>query len=325
MRDFRELDLIVLLVCLILSWFFSGIETGLISLNKLRLHHMVRHKVRGSDILQWFLQRPDAILGTTLVGNNIVNTAAASFAASLGLRYGGAWGSLIASALLTVTLLVFCEYFPKAWFQSHAAHRSLLFAPALRVTHRLLRPLSLPLMVFVRRVFPLARAKTVSAEALVTREDIVHLARQSRDSGILTAAEHKMIHEVMELKTKPCRELMIPRDRMVCVNEDAPVGELIELARAKEFNRFPVFNPVKKTFVGLVHIFDVLAVAELEGKRVADFMRPPQFVADYMPADHALPRMRVTHQPMMLVSNDRFEVIGLITLEDVLDEVVGAL
>ena len=112
---------------------------------------------------------------------------------------------------------------------------------------------------------------------------------------------------------------------MVYIRQDAPVAELLELARAREINRFPVQDPEKKAFVGIVHIFDVLADANSADKQVRDYMRPCQFVADHAPVDHILPRMRVTRQHMILVTDDRFEVIGLVTLEDVVGEVIGAL
>jgi putative hemolysin len=198
--------LLLLLFCLMAEWFFAGIETGLISINRLRLRHLVRRKVPGADIIQFFLQNPDALLGTTLVGTNIAVTVSSVIAAGVGARIAGGVGSLVADLLITLVILVFCEYFPKAWFQSHPASRSLPFAPLLKYSRLVLLPISVPLMAVVKFLIPL-RNHAQKTQPFVTREEIVHLASEGRSSGILTSAEHKMIHEVIQLKTKTCREI----------------------------------------------------------------------------------------------------------------------
>lgn len=316
---------ILLLACLAGAWFFSGIETGLVAINPLRLHHLVRRKVPGAETLQTFLQNVDVLLGTTLVGTNLSITIASTLAVNLGLDALGAPGGWLASATITIVLVVFCEYFPKAWFQAFPSHRVLPFAPILKVSRWALSPISLPLMGLVRLLTPGRPREAEKSRPLVTREEIVHLAGEGKTNGLLTPAEHRMIHEVIELKTKTCREIMTPRERMVFIHQDTPAAELLELARTREINRFPVFDPEKKTFVGIVHIFDILADEHNADKQVREYMRPCQFVADHAPVDHLLPRMRVSRQHMMLVTDDRFEVIGLVTLEDVVDEVIGSL
>lgn len=315
---------LLLLVCLIGAAFFSGIETGLVALNRLRLQHLVRRQVKGAAILQSFVQHPDRLLGTTLVGTNLCVTAASTLAVLIGEHMAGRLGAMIATAAMTFIILVFAEYVPKAWFQSFPAMRSLPMAPLLKWSRWMLSPLSVPLMFIVRAITPIAAGPS-SREPRVTREEILHLVSEGRASGMLTPAEHRMIHEIIALQTKTCRQIMTPRERMVFVITTTRVDELVELARKVEFNRYPVYDEEKKKFVGIVHVFDPLADPEAGSKTVAAYMRPAQFVGDYLPVDHVLPRMRVTQQPMMLVTDDRFEVIGLVTQEDVLDEVVGHL
>lgn len=315
--------LLLIVLCLAGEWFFSGMETGLVSMNRLRLQHLVRRKVPGAQILQRFVRNTDQLLGTTLVGTNICVTTSSTLAVGLGLRAFGPAGSWLASAAITLLILIFAEYSSKAWFQAFPAMRSLPFARPLQYARYLLAPISIPLMAVVRVLVPAPKRSETTAHPVVTREEIVHLAAEGKTAGMLTPAEHKMIHEVIQLQSKTCREIMVPREKIVFVQRAMPVSELIELARSKVFNRFPVYDPDKKKFVGIVHMFDVLADPESGSKTAADYMRPPQFIGDYTPVDHILPRMRVTRQPLVLVTNDRFEVIGLVTQEDVLDEVVG--
>lgn len=315
----------IICASLVAAWFFAGIETGLISINRLRLQHLARRGVAGASVLQFFLQRPDALLGTTLVGTNIAVTVAAVVAASLAGRAWGAPGTMLADAAVTLLVLVFCEYFSKAWFQSSPVPRTLPFAKVLQYARLALLPLSAPLMALVRLFLPLRRAEAENAQPLITREEIVHLASEGKASGILTAAEHHMIHEVMQLTSKPCRQIMTPRDRIVSVPPDLPAPEVLNLAYLRDLGWLPIYDPSRKQFTGVVNVVDVLGDSAHPSRRAADYALPPQFVADYMPVDHVLPRMRVTRQPIVFVCDDRMEVIGLVTLDDVLDEIIGRL
>ena len=316
-------EIFLLLFCLAGSAFFAGVETGVISINRLRLQHLVRRHVRGAQIIRHFLTHSDLLLGTTLIGTNLLHVVSAVLAASIGQHLGGAAGAAAAGLLLLVVTLVCCEYIPKAWFQAAPARRTLPFAPLLRATAWFLRPLSFLVNHVVRWTLPRRDAKEVEDKMLVSREELLHLAREGEQSGVLTRHESEMIHGVFELTHKTCATLMTPRDKMAVVPATATPEEILALARGREFNRLPVLDPVQKAFVGVVHVFDVLADDAPAGKTAADYMRPPQLVASYLPVDHLLPRMRVTRQPLFLVTDDRYEVIGLITLEDVLREVTG--
>ena len=312
-----------LFICLLGSAFFAGIETGVISINRLRLQHLVRRQVPGAQIIRHFLTHSDLLLGTTLIGTNLLHVVSAVLAASIGHGLFGAPGAVAAGALLAIVILVFCEYIPKAWFQAAPARRTLPFARLLRAASWILRPLTFVVTAIIRGILPRRDTKRVDDKMLVSREELLHLAREGEQSGVLTKHESEMIHGVFELTHKTCSVLMTPRDKMAIVPATATPEEILALARVREFNRLPVFDAAQKSFVGIVHIFDILSDDAPGGKTAADYMRPPQLVASYLPVDHLLPRMRVTRLPLFLVTDDRYEVIGLITLEDVLREVTG--
>ena len=317
------LQLILLLACLAGSAFFAGIETGIISINRLRLQHLVRRQVPGAQIIRNFLAHPDRLLGTTLIATNLLHVIKAVLAASIGFQLYGPAGSAAAGFLLLLVMLVFAEYIPKAWFQAAPARRVLPFARLLQGCAWLLAPLTALVNTLLRWAMPRGAGRQVESKMLVTREELLHLAREGARSGVLTPQESEMIHGVFDLTHKTCGTLMTPRDKMASVRVNATSDEILQLARQREFNRMVVFDPAQKTFVGVVHVFDVLADDAPDGKTAADYMRPPQLVASYLPVDHLLPRMRVTRLPLFLVTDDRYEVIGLITLEDVLREVTG--
>lgn len=317
------LEIFLLLFCLAGSAFFAGVETGVISINRLRLQHLVRRQVPGAKTIRDFLTHSDLLLGTTLIGTNLLHVVSAILAASIGRHVAGAAGAAGAGGVLLLAILVCCEYIPKAWFQAAPARRTLPFAGLLRAAATLLRPFSSLVNLVVRAVLPRLDGKGVDDKMLVTREELLHLAREGERSGVLTKHESEMIHGVFDLTHKTCATLMTPRDKMAFVTAAATPAEILALARVREFNRLPVYDPDQKSFVGVVHVFDVLADDAPAGKTAADYLRPPQLVASYLPVDHLLPRMRVTRLPLFLVTDDRYEVIGLITLEDVLREITG--
>ncbi|MDY0149092.1 MAG: CNNM domain-containing protein [Kiritimatiellia bacterium] len=316
-------QLILLAFCLLGAAYFAGIETGIIAINRLRLQHLARRRVRGALIIRNFLAHPDRLLGTTLTATNLLYVISSVTAASLGRRLYGALGTAVAGVLLVILVLVFCEYIPKAFFQASPARRVLPLAHVLQAADWILRPITFLVTTLLHWVMPRDAGRDVEGRMLVSREELLHLAREGTQTGVLTPHESEMIHGIFDLTHKTCETLMTPREKMAVVLSTATAQEILDLARHREFNRLPVYDAAQKTFVGVVHIFDILSDEAQTGKTAADYMRPPQLVASYLPIDHLLPRMRVTRLPLFLVTDDRYEVIGLITLEDVLCEVTG--
>jgi len=313
-----------LLFCLLGSAFAAGIETGIIALNRLRLQHQLRRRVPGARTVRWFLAHPDVLLAATLIATNLFHVGAAVLAAAIGARLGGSTGSAAAGVVLTLVILVGCEYLPKAWFQASPSTRVLPFAPLLRLMAAVLAPLIVPVNALMRFLTRQPASDPDAARLLVSREELLTIAREGVQSGVLTPHETDMIHGVFALTHKTCASLMVPRDRMAAVPADASVAEFLAFARAHAFSRYPIFDPATRAWTGVVHIFDVLAdPSPAPSKTVADYARSPQLVAGYTPADHLLPRMRVTRSPLFLVTDNRYEVVGLITLEDVLQEITG--
>ncbi len=316
-------QLVLLAVCLLGAAFFAGMETGIIAINRLRLQHLVRRQVPGAQIIRNFLAHPERLLSTTLTATNLCYVVSSVLAASIGHQLRGPLGAAAAGIVLILVILVFCEYIPKAFFQASPSRRVLPLARLMQTAAWLLRPVTLVVNAVLRWAMPRDATRQVEGKMLVSREELMHLTREGARSGVLTPHESEMIHGVFDLTHKTCGSLMTPRDKTAFVRADATSAQILELARRREFNRLPVFDPAQKSFVGVVHVFDILSDDAAEGKTAADYMRPPQLVASYLPVDHLLPRMRVTRQPLFLVTDDRYEVIGLITLEDVLCEITG--
>lgn len=312
----------LLLLCLAGSGFFAGIETGIIAVNRLRLRHLMQHGVPGARIIDDFLRRPERLLGTTLIGTNICHVSIAVLSSSLALRSRLPHASLVVGALTTLVLLVFGEYLPKAWFQAFPARRTVPAARLLLAASWVLAPLRWLLAIVVRPLTRLSKATASESQPLLTREEFVHLTRESERSGILSPVETRMIGGVLRIGGIRCRDIMVPADKMASADQRAAVPDLLATARATGFSRFPVRDD-RGQYVGIVNVYDVLADPDAERKTVNDFIRRPQFVAEYDLADHVMPRMRVTRQPLMLTTDTAGRVTGMVTLHDVMEVVFG--
>lgn len=321
----NTLDFMVFLVALVGSAFFSGIETGVVSINRLRLQHLLRRGLHGADIIQRFVDSPDHLLGTTLVGTNLCNVIISVTSASLAVRWLGEPGYWVASLASTMILLMLGEYLPKAWFRAFPAYRVLPFARLLQWSGYLFYPLSSAVMQLAKRLIPPRRDRNESGPSFITREELAFLAREGEQSGALSRDEHRMLHGVMQLSRKTCGDLMIPRGQMITVQPDTPADEMIEISRARRFSRLPIYDPASEQFTGFVHITDVLLSAGKEQGTASDYARPPQRVDTNCPADQLLQRMRVNRQPLALVHDAKKRVTGLISIEDILEEIVGML
>ena len=313
---------LLLFFVLAASAFFAGIETGIISINRLRLQHLARRNVFGAARIRYYITHADILLSTTLIGTNLCHVISAVLTASISYRFGGTLGVVIGGIILMLVTLIGCEYLPKAWFRAAPASRTLPLAGIFHAAALILYPASFLVNQLLRLLLPGERGAGTK-RLLITREELLYLTRESVQSGALTKAEFEMIHGVFQLTHKTCGAIMTPRDKMIVVQHTATVEEAIALARQKSVSRFPVFHTQRQEFIGVIHIFDLLADSDPQNKTVEAYIRRPEFIEAYMPADHLLPRMRLVSQPLFLVNDNRNEVIGLITLEDVLEEITG--
>jgi putative hemolysin len=303
------------------SAIFSGMETAVISTNPIRLRHLIRKKVRGVAQMGYLLHNPEHFLGTVLIGNNLCNVIASVTAASLAVELLGQAGTWVSSILMTITLLICCEYLPKAWFQSNPSPRGRHFAPLLVLLSRILYPAVRLLMLICRILFPVAKKTTTNH--IITKEDLAHLTLETERTGALSISEREMIQGVFDLDRKTCAAIMTPRSQMITVSADTPRRELLELARECRHNRYPVYRDSPDNIVGIINVFDVAIDRLAEEAPITRYMRPPQFVPATTPTDNLLPRMRLTRQPMALVLDNNSALIGLVTIEDVVEEIIG--
>lgn len=318
----------ILLIAVCMAWeaFFAGIEVGIISIHRMRLRHFVREKEPGAKLLQGFLDHPDRLLGTTLVGTNISVVVVSVVSASIAVELIGAMGETVSTAVMSVLVVVFCEYLPKAWFHARPLDRSRRFVRVLRFWEVLFRPISLVIVWFTRWLVPGPSRPLSRLVPFVTRDDLKILAHEGERDGVLSPKERKMIDRVIELSGKRADQVMVPRADITFVETGTSVRDFFEVARKSGYTRMPVYDRTKDEFVGIVNVFYALAahVVDLD-QPVDEFSRPAIFIPEDMPADDIFPRLRRFRLPMCLVVDPAHRVVGLLTTEDILREIVGPL
>jgi CBS domain containing-hemolysin-like protein len=311
-------------ICAVGQAFFAGIETGVISIDNLRLRHAVRKKVQGARLLYRYARHTDRLLGTTLVGTNICMVTMSVLATDQLVRLLGSWGELASTVFMSGFVLLFCEYLPKNWFRTRPLERSRRYVRVLRAGEVVLRPVALLVVWLTRGLVPGPRKSFAEPGHSVSREDLKDLAQEGEKQGVLSSRERVMIHRVFELSGKRADEIMIPLDKATVVESTLTVSGFLDVARKTGFTRYPVRDPRSGQFCGVINLFFVLSGAQGEdGKTVGEYARPPLFIPQDMPVDDIFPKLRRFHQPMALVQDAGQRAVGLITTEDILEEIVG--
>jgi CBS domain containing-hemolysin-like protein len=279
--------------------------------------------------LQEFIDKPDRMLATTLVGNNLCNTTMTVLGASLCVRWlgNGQIANTVASLVLTVILLIIGEYLPKAWFQSHPLSRSRRFVDLLRVFAVLFHVIAWPVTRLVSLLIPAAGDASIAhGRARITRQDVRYLfSQESGATPNLDEQKRRMIFGVFALAEKTAAQVMVPRERMVVIKHDTPMSEILDLASRNRIKSFPVYSDQEHRFTGILKLSDLYEHLDEPDLKLPDLLRPPQYISEDTPADDLLPRLRLSRQPMLLIRNDQDRITGFVTTEVVLAEIVGPL
>jgi len=323
-----QLEWLLLLVLIALSAFFSGIETGTVSINRFRLDHLVRRRNRKAVYIRHMLDHPDQLLGTTLVGNNIVNTAMPVLATAIAIRsLGPDLGPWVSGFFMMVCILIIGEYLPKAWFQSHPIKRVLPMAGMLRFFNALFRPVTITLAWISRHVIPAPQGDGAARKEWLTREHLEYvLSPESGATPTLPDQKRRVIAGILNLAGKPCRTLMKSRKRLVAIRDTMRLDEILAVMRAQPYDQYPVWSEKSRRFTGILDAREVIRGSDRPNFILGECIRPPQFVDETLAADQLLPRMRLSRQPMLLITRSGGdEVVGFVTMELLLEQIIAPL
>ena len=325
------IELIVLLVCFFLAALASGTETALTSVGRLRVRFLAEQGSQSAQILQRLRADPNRFLSTVLFTNTlaliVASTAAALMSDSILSRIGVStglrlWLTLLVSLLLSVVLLIVAEVTPKTLAISNAERWALAAAGPVDRIASFLGPV-LWLVTLISRGLTGGRA---ARAPYLTEEELLTVLHVSEEQGVIEEQEHQMIHGIIEIGDKTVREIMIPRTDIVAVDKDAGLRDIVRLFKQYRHTRMPVYEENIDHVIGLIHTKDLLLFYTLSSSQKFDMdkvLRKIEFTPEQKKVDELLNEMRVKKVHMMIVVDEYGGTAGLVTLEDLLEEIVG--
>jgi len=327
----ETIEVIVLLVCFVVAAMASGTETALTSVGRLRVRFLAEQGSKAAAILQRLRADPNRFLSTVLFVNTlaliVASTATALLSESLFTRWGVSsgwrlWLTLLDSVVLSVILLIAAEVTPKTLAITHAERVALLTAGPVDKLATFLRPI-LWVVTFVSRGITGGHA---ARAPYLSEEELISLLHVSEEQGVIEEQEHQMIHGIIEIGDKTVREIMIPRTDVVAVERHADLREVVRLFKEHRHTRMPVYERDIDHVIGLIHTKDLLLFYTLSSAQKFDMvklLRPIEFTPEQKKVDELLHDMRTKKQHMMIVVDEYGGTAGLVTLEDLLEEIVG--
>ena len=312
-------------VLLLLSAFFSGTETGLMTINRYRLAHRAKLGERGAKLAQDLLQRPDRLIGLILLGNNLVNILAASVATVIGLRLYGELGIAIASGTLTLVLLIFAEVTPKTLA---ALHPERVGIPAAYIYWPLLR-ITFPFVLLVNLIAnSLLRLLGVSPEEAAAHNlSSEELRSVVTEAGAMIPQRHQsMLLSILDLEKATVEDIMVPRNEIVGVDLSESEDRIREQVVSSQHTRLPLYNGSIDDLRGIIHLRNALKLAnasQLSGDNLLRLAREPYFIPEGTPLNQQLLNFQNQKRRIGFVVDEYGDIQGLVTLADILEEIVG--
>ncbi len=313
---------IILFFLIILSGFFSGSETAFMAVNRVKIKDLSNKGDLKADKVERLLNDETRLLTTILIGNNLVNIAASAIATSLAIDFFGNTGVGIATGIITLLILIFGEISPKSLANSHSIKFSKTAAPYLLWMERILSPV---IFFFTFLIKKLVGEDNLITSAFLSEEEIKRFVNVSEEEGVIKETESEMIHSIFDFDDTLVKEIMVPRIDMICIEKGADIKELVELAVENGHSRIPVYKDSIDEIIGLVYVKDLLALILKDEKDVSleKFIKPIYFIPESKPINKLLSEMKRRKEHMAVVVDEYGGTAGLITIEDLLEEIVG--
>lgn len=316
------IQLIILLVLLFLSAFFSSAETAMTTVNRIRIRSLADDgNVRAKTLLK-ITDDPAKFLSAILIGNNIVNLSAASLTTSLAYGLGGSMVA-IASGILTLLILLFGEITPKTMATIHSEKISLLYAPVIRIFIRLMTPVIFIVNGLANIILRIIHVDPNANTNVMTENDLRTIVDVSHEDGVIESEEKEMINNVFDLGDAKAKDVMVPRVHVTFADVNSTYDELIDIFREDKFTRLPIFEDTTDNVIGTINMKDLLLYDNKKDFHLRDILREAYFTYEYKNISELLLEMRESSFNIAIVLDEYGETAGLITLEDLLEEIVG--
>jgi Mg2+/Co2+ transporter CorB len=314
----------LLITLLVLSAFFSGSETALVSLNRYQLRHKARQGHRGARLAETLLQRPDRLIGLILLGNNLVNFSAASLVAIIALEMGGEPAVALGTLLLTLVVLIFSEAAPKTLAAMHperlAFPAAMIYYPLLKITY----PIVWLTNVASNGVLYLLGVRSSDSQLQpLTREELRTVVHEA--GGRISSRYQQMLLSILDLERVTVDDVMVPHNEIVGIDLDDEISDIEAIVTRSEHTRLPVYEDNIDNIVGILHLRRLanLAPMSFDKTSIRELLDEPYFVPEGTPLSTQLVQFQRRRERVALVVDEYGDIQGIVTLEDILEEIVG--
>lgn len=320
------LRLCILIILLALSAFFSSSETALTTVNVHTIRALVEDGNRQAKRVLQLIENPAAMLSSILIGNNLVNISATSLATTLAIDVFGSAGAGIATGVLTILVLIFGEITPKTYATIKNTNLALRFGPVIYYVTKVLTPVVIVINKLSTGLLMLLRIDAKQSKQVMTERELRTIVDASHEDGVIEKDEKEMIYNVFDFKDSIAKDIMIPRIDITFVSADASYDEVMELFMATQYSRLPVYEETKDKVIGIVYLKDIYFYrTQHRGEifHIRDVLRKPFFTYETQKISSLLTQMQQGNVSFSIVLDEYGITAGLITLEDILEELVG--
>ena len=319
----EAIRLIILVVLIMLSAFFSSAETALTTVNKIRMRKLSDEGNERAKTVLKITENSGKMLSAILIGNNVVNLSASSIATTLAIDMLGSKGAGIATGIVTLLILVFGEISPKTIATIHAVPISMAYANVIYWLMKLLTPVIFAVNQIAMFFLKFLRVDPYTDQNKLTEEELRTIVDVSHETGVIETEEKDMINNLFDFGDAEAKEVMVPRIDMTFADINNTYEELIELFRKDKFTRLPVYEDSTDNVIGIINMKDLLLYDDKETFHIRDILREPYYTYEHKNTAELFMDMRSSSISIAIVLDEYGATAGLITLEDLLEEIVG--
>lgn len=318
------LQIVSLIVLIALSSFFSMSETALMSINKIKLRHMVEEGVAGAKAVEKLIEDPNKLLSSILIGNNIVNIGASSLATVLATNIFGSSGVGIATGIMTILILIFGEITPKSIAKQKSEAVSLMVVKPIQFTVFIFKPFVYIFTSISSLFIRLLGGDPNESDSFITEEELKTMVDVGEEEGVLENVEKEMIFNVFDFVDLQVKDVMVQRVDIVAIDEEATYDEVMDIIKSEQFSRIPVYSETIDNIIGVINVKDFAMVEELrEDFNVSKYVREPFYTFEFKKIVELFKEMKKARTHIAVVLDEYGGTVGLVTLEDLVEEIVG--
>ena len=319
----QALQIFIVLGLLALSAFFSSSETAMMAVNKIRIRNLADAGLSSAQTLMKVLDNQPKMLSAILIGNNIVNISASSLSTIVVTRAFGDMYVGVGTGILTLLVLIFGEITPKTSATLYSETMALRFAKPIYMIMQVLTPVIFIVDKLSQGVLRLLHVDPNKKQDAITEDELRTIVEVSHEEGVIESDEKKMIYNVFDFGDSVAKDIMVPRIDMTFIDVNATFSEVIEVFREVKYTRYPVYEETTDNVIGIINIKDLLLTENQKKFCILDYLREPLYTYEFKKTAELMVELRKTQNNIAIVLDEYGATAGLITLEDMLEEIVG--